>query len=269
MASVWAELKRRNVIKVAVAYAIVAWLLVEVASTVLPTFEAPRWVLQTVTFVIILGFPLALILSWAFELTPEGLKRERQASAGEEVTGQAVVTEQSVAVLPFVDMSPDKDQEYFSDGIAEELLNQLSKLRGLHVAGRTSSFSFKNKDDDLQQIAEKLHVAHILEGSVRKAGNRVRITAQLIKASDGYHLWSDTFDRDLVDIFAIQDETARAVAEALSIALGVGESDLGAGGTRNFDAYDAFLAARSLRYQEGRGNPFNIFSGHSNWNRWR
>lgn len=254
MASVWAELQRRNVVKVAVAYAIVGWLLVEVASTILPTFDAPRWLLQAFTLFIILGFPIALVLAWAFELTPEGLKRERRISTGDDVAGKSIVTEQSVAVLPFVNMSSDPEQEYFSDGVAEELLNQLSKLRGLHVAGRTSSFFFKGKSEDLRVIAEKLNVAHILEGSVRKAGNRVRITAQLIKASDGYHLWSETFDRDLDDIFAIQDETAKAVADALSVTLGVGDIELKEGGTRNFAAYDAYLAGLSLTQQEGRAN---------------
>jgi TolB-like protein/Tfp pilus assembly protein PilF len=281
MASVWAELKRRNVVKVAVAYAIVGWLLVEVASTVLPTFEAPQWVLQTVTFVIVLGFPLALILAWAFELTPEGIKREKDVDRSASIThrtgrkldfliigvlGIAViyfvsekffwseegptlkpaVTGQSVAVLPFVDMSPNKDQEYFSDGIAEELLNQLSKIRGLQVPGRTSTFAFKGQNADFRVIGEKLHVAHILEGSIRKAGERVRITVQLVKAADGFHLWSQTYDRDLTDIFAIQEEIAKAVAKALSITLGVGEGDLGVAGTRDFAAYDAYLAGLSL-----------------------
>jgi TolB-like protein/DNA-binding winged helix-turn-helix (wHTH) protein len=160
----------------------------------------------------------------------------------------------SIAVLPFVDMSPNKDQEYFSDGIAVEMMNQLSKLRGLHVAGRTSSFYFKGKNEDFNVIGEKLGVAHILEGSVRKAGNRVRISVQLVKVADGYHLWSESFDRDLNDIFAIQEETARAVADALSITLGVGESEFGAGGTRNFAAYDAYLAGLSLSNQLGREN---------------
>jgi TolB-like protein len=153
-------------------------------------------------------------------------------------------------------MSPDPDQEYFSDGIAEELLNQLTKVRGLQVAGRTSTFAFKGTNEDFRVIGEKLNVAHILEGSVRKAGNRVRITVQLVKAADGFHLWSETFDRDLTDIFAIQEETAEAVASALSIALGVGVGDLNAGGTRNFEAYDAYLAGISLAGQDATGEGF-------------
>lgn len=170
--------------------------------------------------------------------------------ADEPPTLTPVPSEQSIAVLPFVNMSSDPEQVYFSDGIAEELLNQLTKLRGLHVAGRTSSFYFKNRHEDLRVIGEKLNVAHILEGSVRKAGSRVRITIQLIKVIDGYHLWSESYDRDLDDIFAIQEEIAKAVANALSITLGVGE--FGAGGTRNLAAYDAYLAGLSLYNQFGR-----------------
>jgi len=280
MGRLFEELKRRNVFRVAIAYAIVAWLILQVADVVLPTFQTPGWVMPAFTFLLALGFPLALIFAWAFELTPEGIKPEKEIDRSESIThgtgrkldfiiigvlAVAVVVfavdkfvlapdsasvdseiQRSVAVLPFVDMSPDKDQEYFSEGIAEELLNQLTKLHGLHVAGRTSSFSFKDTNEDLRVIGEKLNVAHILEGSVRKAGNRVRITVQLVKASDGFHLWSQTYDRDLNDIFAIQEETAKAVANALSITLGFGEIDFGAGGTRNFEAYDAYLAGNSL-----------------------
>lgn len=248
------ELRRRNVIRVAIAYAIAAWLLIEVTATTFPMLRLPEWTATFVTVLLMIGFPLALIITWAFELTPEGLKREKDISADDRSAVTPVVMEQSVAVLPFADMSPDKDQEYFSDGIAEELLNQLTKLSGLHVAGRTSSFYFKGKNEDFRVIGEKLNVAHILEGSVRKAGNRVRITAQLVKAVDGYHLWSETFDRDLDDIFAIQDETAKAVADVLSITLGVGDVDLGAGSTRNFPAYDAYLAGLAFRQKEGREN---------------
>ena len=211
----------------------------------------------------IIGFPIALFLTWAYELTPEGMKRTEtvspqtndtntaSASATDDTTPAKVRIKESIAVLPFVDMSPDKDQEYFSDGIAEEMLNQLTRVRGLHVAGRTSSFSFKGKDEDLRVIGEKLNVAHVLEGSVRKAGNRVRITAQLIKVADGYHLWSETYDRELNDIFAIQDEIAHAVTDALSITLGVG--NLGVS-THNIAAYDAYLAGLSLFNQLGREN---------------
>jgi len=276
------ELRRRNVFRVAIAYVIVAWLVLQVSEVLIDLAKLPDWIGPTILWLLAIGFPIVLIVSWFYEITPEGITLEKDVDRSESVPRvsrrrfelilislliAAVIlfaydkwwiggpTEQSIAVLPFVDMSPDKDHGYFSDGIAEELLNQLTKLRGLHVAGRTSSFSFKNKDVDLQEIAEKLNVAHILEGSVRTAGDRVRITVQLIKASDGFHLWSDTFDRDLTDIFAIQEETAKAVADVLSITLGVGEIDFGAGGTRNFEAYDAQLQARSLMLQ---ANPANI-----------
>jgi TolB-like protein len=155
----------------------------------------------------------------------------------------------SLAVLPFADMSPGKDQEYFSDGLSEELLNQLAQLKGLRVAARTSCFAFKGQNPDLKQVSEKLGVAHVLEGSVRKAGNRLRITAQLINAADGYHLWSNTFDRELDDVFAIQEDIARAVAEALKITLGMNKSTLTPGGTRNVEAYDLFLRAQALARQ--------------------
>jgi adenylate cyclase len=250
------ELRRRNVFKVAVAYAIVAWLLVQVTVAVETPLHLPPWMDTFVIVLLGIGFPVALILAWAFELTPEGVKRTgsmtRQAGAVmPDPAAASAAAAQSIAVLPFVDMSPDKDQEYFSDGISEELLNQLSKIKDLHVAGRTSSFYFKGRDEDLRVIGEKLNVAHVLEGSVRKAGNRVRVTAQLIKAADGYHLWSQSYDRELDDIFAIQDEIAHAVSDALSITLGVG--NLGVS-TRNIEAYDAYLSGLSLFNQLGREN---------------
>ncbi|MEJ2761813.1 MAG: hypothetical protein P8126_09860, partial [Gammaproteobacteria bacterium] len=250
------ELRRRNVFKVAVAYAIVAWLLVQVTVAVENPLHLPPWMDTFVIVLLGIGFPVALILAWAFELTPEGVKRTgsmtRQAGAVmPDPAAASAAAAQSIAVLPFVDMSPDKDQEYFSDGISEELLNQLAKIKDLHVAGRTSSFYFKGRDEDLRVIGEKLNVAHVLEGSVRKAGNRVRVTAQLIKAADGYHLWSESYDRELDDIFAIQDEIAHAVSDALSITLGVG--NLGVS-TRNIEAYDAYLSGLSLFNQLGREN---------------
>lgn len=282
------ELKRRNVFRVAIAYIVVAWLVLQVGDALAPALRLPDWVNSVLAFFLILGLPIAIFFAWAFELTPEGIKPEKEVDRSNsisKVTGRkldfiiigvlsiAVVvfamdkfgfgpdsvlsgseSQASVAVLPFIDMSPNKDQEYFSDGISEELLNQLTKLRGLHVAGRTSSFFFKGKDDDLRIIGEKLNVAHILEGSVRKAGDRVRITVQLIKASDGYHLWSQTYDRDLNDIFAIQEETAKAVADALSVTLGVGDTRFDSGGTRNFEAYDLLLSARSLMTRQGAEN---------------
>ena len=312
--SFFAELKRRNVFRVGVAYAIVAWLLIQVAATVLPTFDAPRWVLQTITFIIILGFPIAIFLAWVYELTPEGIKVTTPAGPAQfhtQTTGQRLnyfiigvlvlavaflvvdnyvltedrsqksevrmerstdnmaekipetdnkghateaIPDNSIAVLPFVNMSEDKANEYFADGIAEQLLDQLAKIHGLQVAGRTSSFYFKGRNESFQAIGEKLGVANILEGSVRKSGDRVRITTQLIKASDGYHLWSETYDRTMEDIFTIQDEIARSVANALQITLGVGELGRTPGMTRNVEAYENFLAGRSLYYKLNRDN---------------
>jgi TolB-like protein len=281
MASIWEELQRRNVVKVAVAYVIVGWLILQLTDVLISLLDLPEWTGRLVFLLMLIGFPLAMFFAWVYELTPEGLKKETEVARSESITRQtgrkldfliigvltiAVIylladkvfwtdqdgalstatTESSVAVLPFADMSPAKDQEYFSDGIAEELLNQLAQIRGLQVAGRTSSFAFKGQNEDLRVIGEKLNVAHVLEGSVRKSGERVRITAQLVKATDGYHVWSETFDRDLTDIFGIQEEIAKAVASSLSIALGVGAGDLSLGGTRNFDAYDAYLAGISL-----------------------
>ncbi|MCZ6714595.1 MAG: protein kinase, partial [Deltaproteobacteria bacterium] len=285
--SLIAELKRRNVFRVAAAYGIVAWLLVEVASVVLPTFNAPEWVMQVLTFLVILGFPLAMILAWAFELTPEGIKLEKTVDRAESITQQTgqklnyaiigllviavifmfvdnyvleaepeqvdvtaeqvpaaepVTREQSIAVLSFVNMSDDPNQEYFADGIAEELLNTLARFENLRVVGRTSSFSFKNSDADLKEIGEALGADVILEGSVRKAGNRVRITAQLIDAENGLHRWSETYDRELTDIFAIQTEIATAIADALRVSLSSEERErLATPPTENLAAYQAYL----------------------------
>ncbi len=259
-----AELKRRNVFRAGVAYAIVAWLLIEVASVLLPTFEAPDWVMKAFSTLVILGFPLTLVIAWAFEMTPEGIKRDKDVESPESATRQTgrkldfaiigllvvavvflvvdnyvldaepeqaeMVAEQvpaaeavgqvkTIAVLPFVNMSADSDNEYFSDGLSEELLNLLAKIPELRVAARTSSFSYKGKDINITQIGEELNVTHVLEGSVRKVGNHVRITAQLIKANNGFHLWSETFDRNLDDIFVVQDEIAKAVVDKLRINL--------------------------------------------------
>jgi len=222
------ELKRRHVIRVAAIYVAVGWILAEVAGFAADTFGAPDWVVQMFTILILLGFPLVLVGAWAFELTPEGLKRDigtgELAEVGEkagssQTPNEESPSEQSIAVLPFVNMSSDPEQEYFSDGLSEELLNMLAQIPALRVAARTSSFSFKGKHEDIRSVAGKLSVANVLEGSVRKAGDQVRVTAQLIKAADGYHLWSETFDRTLEDIFSVQDEIARSVVDALKISL--------------------------------------------------
>ncbi len=233
--SIFQELKRRNVFRVAAAYAVIGWLVAEVGALAFGTFEAPAWVMKVFGTFILLGFPFALFFAWAFELTPEGLKREKDVDRSQSithVTGRkldffiiavliAVVAffavdkfwldtdqkatlsetpvDKSIAVLPFVNMSDDASNEYFSDGISEEILNALAKVRDLKVAGRTSSFAFKDTNQDLRTIGQALGVSHILEGSVRKAGVRVRITAQLIKADDGFLLWSETCERELTE----------------------------------------------------------------------
>jgi len=285
--SLFAELKRRNVLKVAIAYIVTSWLVAQVAQLAAESFGAPEWVMKMFITLLALGFPFAVIFAWAFEMTPEGIKKEKEIDRSQSitrVTGQKLnytiigllalalgyfaydkflltpattvpvqVTEteevrqdglQTIAVLPFLNMSEDTSNEYFSDGLTEELLNILAKIKELRVAGRTSSFAFKGKNEDLRSIGEKLNVKSILEGSVRKDDkrNRVRITAQLIDVEDGYHLWSETYDRDLDDIFAIQEEIARKVAEALRVTLlGEDEVRLSAQTTTDLSAYDLYL----------------------------
>ena len=267
--SFFAELKRRNVFRVGAAYLVVAWLLMQVIDTLVPALHLPGWIVTAVVLFLTIGFLLALVFAWAFELTPEGLKREAEVEpaesishktgrkldyliigtlvlalgyftydkfllapqrdaalventkqAYEEQAGAAAGAQKSIAVLPFANISADPEQEYFADGLAEELLSLLAGIPELRVAARTSSFSFKNDENiDIRTIAEKLNVEHILEGSVRKSGDELRITAQLIEADSGYHLWSQRYDRQFEDVFAIQDEIAAAVVEALRISL--------------------------------------------------
>lgn len=279
------ELKRRNVFKVAVIYAVTGWVLVQVASIALPAFVAPDWVLRVFLFFVLLGFPFALIMAWALELTPEGIKRDK-AEVGEKrmwaiaiilavaATGwhlhgapdnankvtEAGVENQSIAVLPFKDFSPQGDHEYFGDGIAEEILNLLAKNPALHVAGRTSSFKFRGNDTDLREIGRQLNVAHLLEGSIRKSGNRLRITAQLIDTESGFHLWSDTYDRELTDVFEVQDQISAAIVDALEATIADGEDGYATGNesrrplTTSTSAYELYLRGRSLGARRGAGN---------------
>src|SRR5437868_4855776 len=273
IANFFAELKRRNVYKVAVAYAVVAWLLIQAASILFPTFEAPGWVMKVFVAVVAAGFPIALILAWAFELTPEGLKRTE--FAGEPPTkaplnrvwiyvvtiggaisiglfflgrytvtskqsGSVEVPAKSIAVLPLVNTSGDPGNDYFSDGLSEELIAVLAKIPGLKIIGRSSSFLFKGKSDDSRMIGEKLGVTNLLEGSVRKQGDRVRIVAELINAADGRALWSETYDRELKDVFAVQSEIATAVTEQLKIKLlGAPAKSDAAPSNNNLAAYNA------------------------------
>ncbi len=242
-------------VRVAIAYLVMAWLLVQLVNNIVTPLHLPDWTPTLVIVLLGVGFPIAIIVAWAFEMTPQGVKRTSRETAVKAVEAPpateaapppaAVAEMPSIAVLPFVDMSPDKDQEYFSDGLTEELLNRLVTFKGLRVIGRTSAFAFKGKNEDLRTIGETLGVNHILEGSVRKSGNHLRITAQLINPADGSHFWSKTFDRDLTDIFEIQDEISRAVAEALAVTMGVaaGEDE---GFTRNIEAYEEYLKGKAL-----------------------
>src|SRR5438270_1564178 len=281
MKEFFAELKRRNVYKVAVAYAVVAWLLIQAASILFPTFDAPAWVMKAFVIVIVLCFPVALVFFWAFEITPEGIKRESDIDPGKSSTTRtgrrivsltavlaviaaalfifqlfrpkalptttssvasiaSTISAKSVAVLPLVNTSGDPSNEYFSDGLSEELIAVLAKIPGLKVIGRSSSFLFKGKSDDSRMIGEKLGVTNLLEGSVRKQGDRVRIVAELINAADGRALWSETYDRELKDVFAVQSEIATAVTEQLKIKLlGAPAKSDAAPSNNNLAAYNA------------------------------
>jgi len=296
--SLWGELQRRNVIRMAVLYIVAAWLLLQVADVGMSVLDLPVWTGKLIFLLLALGFPLVLIFSWLYELTPEGIKRESLVDRSESITpdtgrklniltsvliviglvalgadrllpertaepvGEPGGTIQvntfetadqapahSVAVLPFVNMSDDKENEYFADGLAEEVLNLLAGIEGLNVAARTSSFTFKNTSLKLPEIARELNVGTVLEGSVRRAGNKVRVTAQLIKAHDGYHLWSETYDRELDDVFAIQSDIAAHVAEAMEATL-LGDGDaVEKQGTSSPEAYDAYLRGLYLANQ--------------------
>ncbi len=276
------ELRRRNVLRMAVLYVVAAWLIMQVAEVVIGLADLPGWIGIAILALLAVGFPIALFFSWFYELTREGISLEKDVEAAEPITHAtgrrmdflvisllcaAVILfaydkwwtgpppEKSIAVLAFENMSGDPEQEYFSDGISEELLNVLAKLPGLRVAARTSSFQFKGQHENVGEIAAALNVAHILEGSVRRSGNKLRITAQLIKADDGFHLWSETYDRELDDVFVVQDEIAGAISDALKVklALVAGETVLpGVIKAANTDAYDAYLQGRELIHHRNR-----------------
>jgi len=280
--SLMGELKRRKVFKVGIAYLIAAWLAVQVASIGFPAFDLPPWMLRIFILVALLGLPVALVLAWMFEVKPEGLRldpakrgnkrlaafaallvvlalgwyfRDMPAFRPGPPTSRAVATvapdPRSIAVMPFVNMTSDKEQDYFSDGLSEELLNVLAQLPQLRVIARTSSFSFKGKSVDVATIARTLNVAHVLEGSVRKSGNTVRITAQLIRASDSSHVWSETYDRQFTDVLALQDEIAADVVEALRVKLLPAQKVGNAQQTRVPEAYNQFLLGNEFY---GRSN---------------
>jgi len=295
--SLFAELKRRNVIRVGIAYFVASWVLIQIVDVILPIFEIPDWAPKLIFIVLAIGLVPVLIFAWAFEMTPEGLKKEsdvdRTTSIVNEtgrklnfaITGFLVLAvglllaerqlrpaveveappeqlveapeimpevEKSIAVLPFVNMSSDVEQEFFSDGITEEILNSLASVKELKVAGRTSSFAFKGQNDDLRRIGDSLGVAHILEGSVRKAGAQVRITAQLIQVDNGFHLWSETYDRELTDVFAIQDEIATEILKQLKAEL-LDEEVLVAESVRTSpEVYEYYLQAKQRIYTRRR-----------------
>jgi TolB-like protein/lipopolysaccharide biosynthesis regulator YciM len=335
MAGLFGELKRRNVFKVGTAYIVLSWLLAQAADLAADTFDAPDWVMKMLVTLLALLFPLVLFFAWAYEITPEGIKKEKDVDRTQSITQKtgrkldfviigvllvalgyfvwesrfevrddaadslaadqtdiagmapaqpcappskcipaqkgslpqngsvasdqtdpitpkepapALIDPKSIAVLPFVNMSPDPEQEYFSDGIAEEILNALARVEELKVAGRTSSFAFKGQNQDLKLIGQALRVANILEGSVRKAGNKLRITAQLIKVDDGFHLWSETYDRDMDDIFAIQDEISQAILVQLKAKL-LGNAAPVATEQANPQAYAQYLLAKQRIYE--------------------
>jgi TolB-like protein len=273
----FAELKRRNVYKVAVAYAVVAWLLMQIASQIFPFFEIPNWVVRLVILLLIIGFPVALIIAWAFEVTPQGIKRTEAADAagqgsrggawiyivligvalsvglffvGRYTAGYAtaenrqtarVVPAKSIAVLPLLNESGDPRDEYFSDGLSEELIAALAQISELKVIGRSSSFRFKDRKEEPKTIGEKLGVSTLLEGTVRKQGDRVRIVAELVNAADGIALWTRTFDRELKDIFAVQQEIAGAVAESLKVTLLGSEEKSTQMATKSVEAHNMYL----------------------------
>jgi adenylate cyclase len=273
--SLLSEIKRRSVAKVGIAYAATGWILVDIASVLFPIFGAPTWVLRVLTTLVILGFPVALIISWIYELTPEGLQRtsdlptetppraggrrldyvivgllvfalatfvldrwvlvrhegaapaKTAAAVPEPVSGsgpaQAALT--AVAVLPFLNLSSDPEQEFFADGLTEELLNRLARIPSLRVAARTSSFHFKDRNPELREVGSALHVGTVVEGSVRRSTDRLRVSAQLIDVASGYELWSETYDRQLTDVFAIQDDIIAEIVRALSVHFGDVETD--------------------------------------------
>ena len=288
------ELKRRNVVRVAIAYAVVGWLVFQVGEVLFPTFGAPDWIFKSVILLIALGFPIALVFAWAFELTPEGVKKTAEVDASASITPStgkrlnritivllvialayfvwqsqdrgagkdpavAAVEEapaadtpaeivhtppgqRTIAVLPFVNMSSDEEQEWFADGLTEEILNALARTPDLLVAARTSSFVYKDSDKEVTEIADSLGVAHVLEGSVRRSGDRLRVTAQLIRASDGFHLWSQTYDRDFADLIDIQENVAFEIANALETAMDPEAlAQMVSAGTASVAAFESYL----------------------------
>ena len=246
------ELKRRKVFKVAIAYIVGAWILTQIADATFEPLNLPDWSTSLVLWLLILGFPLAVFLAWALEVTPDGIKRTKTRRKPVAVSKSASPTEtaSSIAVLPFTDMSPDKDQDHFCEGMAEEIINSLSRIPGVQVASRTASFQFKGTTMDIDAIGHQLNVNTVLEGSVRKAGEHLRVTAQLIDVEDGYHIWSEGFDRELKDVFGIQKEIAENVAKAFKLSISPEtEKAIENQPTQNMEAYEYYLRGRRHFYQ--------------------
>lgn len=277
----FSELKRRNVFRVAIAYLIAAWLLIQLADILIPMLDLPEWVARLILLLLLILFVPTLIAAWALEMTPEGLKLEKNVTRDESITprtgkklnaitmgvlalvvvvllvdklylsadsspDEVVAIDKSIAVLPFVDLSQSQDQEWFADGLAEEILNALARTPDLLVASRTSAFAYKGSTKDLRVIAGELGVAHILEGSVRRAGERLRVTAQLIRASDGFHLWSENYDRDAADVIEVQEDLAIKIASAMETTMDPEAlKDMLSVGTRSVEAYQAYLRGMS------------------------
>lgn len=239
------ELKRREVYPVIVAYAIFGWILLQIGEVTFEPLGLPTWVMTTLIAVVVAGFPIALVLAWMYDFTSRGIRRDRIPSPDLDLDPGKELP--SIAVLPFLDLSPAKDQQYFCEGVAEEILNALTRIRDLHVAARSSSFQFSSQAGDVKAIGRKLGVTAILEGSVRKSGRRLRVTAQLVNVVNGYHIWSREFDEDLEDVFAIQDEIAASIAEALVETIGEREKEaIRAVPRTDVNAYDYYLRGRQF-----------------------
>jgi len=289
------ELKRRNVFRVAIAYLIAAWLLIQLADILIPMLDLPEWVARLILLLLLILFVPTLIAAWALEMTPEGLKLEKNVTREESITprtgkklnaitmgilalavvillvdklylstdsspDEIVAVDKSIAVLPFADLSQGQDQEWFADGLAEEILNALARTPDLLVASRTSAFAYKGSTKDLRVIADELDVAHILEGSVRRAGERLRVTAQLIRASDGFHLWSENYDRDAADVIEVQEDLAVKIASAMETTMDPEAlKDMLSVGTRSVDAYQSYLRGIALDAQSSATGDLGKF----------
>ena len=315
MSGLFNELKRRNVVRVGLAYLVLGWVILQLGDILFDMFGTPEWVGKTLAVVLLLGFPLVLLFAWAFEITPEGVKKTTEVDRDESishVTGRKLdrliigalvlalgyviwdgettappapeiiqtasepapvedesTKDKSIAVLPFVNMSSDQEQEWFADGLTEEILNSLARTPDLLVASRTSSFQYKGRNEDISDIAAALGVAHVLEGSVRRGGDRLRVTAQLIRASDGFHLWSETFDREPKDVIEIQENVAIEIANALKTAMDPDAlQQMVSSGTASEAAYEAYLEAQAYDDQTGAsGNVEGWTKAYDAYNR--